>query len=225
MTAEAGAPDSQAGEPPVALPVALPLAGRVVVVVGGGETAARKLDALVGTGALIHVVAPRLSAATRAHVDASRTTSWRAARFAPDTLVGAALVFAATDIAEVDHAVSVAARAAGIPVNAADRPDDCTFFMTATVRRGPVTIAVSTSGVSPALASYLRRRLEGLVGQSLGELAARVGAARRARRASTGTTVDAPWSSVVDDDLWERAEAQDWAAVDERLAAITVDVR
>jgi len=80
--------------------------------------------------------------------------------FRPADLRGAFLAFAATDDRHVNHAVMLAARRLGIPVNVADARDECSFILPARITRGNIQIAVSTSGESPRAAAALRRKIE-----------------------------------------------------------------
>jgi uroporphyrin-III C-methyltransferase/precorrin-2 dehydrogenase/sirohydrochlorin ferrochelatase len=138
------------------LPIFLRLEGRLAVLVGGGEIAARKIELLRRAGARIRVVAPVL-APQLATLDG---IEHRARRFHPDDLDGAELVIAATDDRAVNAAVAAAARARHLPVNVVDDPALCSFIMPAIVDRGRVVAAISTGGASPVLARLLRGRLE-----------------------------------------------------------------
>jgi uroporphyrin-III C-methyltransferase/precorrin-2 dehydrogenase/sirohydrochlorin ferrochelatase len=99
----------------------------------------------------------------------------RAKPFEDDDLAGMEMAVAATDDARANEAVARAAKALRIPVNVADDPALSTFLMGSTVSRGPVRIAISTSGASPALARKLRARIEGAVPEEYGRLAALAG--------------------------------------------------
>jgi len=101
---------------------------------------------------------------------------------APAELAHFALVFAAGLPRDAAIALAVACRACGVPVNVADEPELCSFYMPALVERGPVTVAISTGGTSPALAAALRRRLDHALPRHLGSLAALLGALRPAVR-------------------------------------------
>jgi uroporphyrin-III C-methyltransferase/precorrin-2 dehydrogenase/sirohydrochlorin ferrochelatase len=138
------------------LPIFLRLEGRLAVLVGGGEVAARKAELLRRAGARLRVVAPELTAALAA-LDA---IEHRAGLFRPEDLDGADLVIAATDDRAVNAAVAEAARARHLPVNVVDDPDLCGFIMPAIVDRGRVVAAISTGGASPVLARLIRARLE-----------------------------------------------------------------
>lgn len=142
-------------------PICLDLAGKRCLVVGAGPEAERKAGALRRAGA--HAV-----------------TAWH---FVPADLDGCALAFAADAPPAVGEAVSRAARARGILVNVADRPELCSFIMPAVIERAPVTLAISTGGTSPALARRLRETLDVIVPRRLGALAALAGEFRaRVRR-------------------------------------------
>jgi uroporphyrin-III C-methyltransferase/precorrin-2 dehydrogenase/sirohydrochlorin ferrochelatase len=139
-------------------PAFLKLEGVSVVVVGGGNVAAGKLDGLVAAGARITVVAPSISPAIRARRDIALIEK----PFRPDHLAGARWVVAAATPA-VNREVAQAAAAQGLFVNAVDDPAIATAFLGGVVRRGPVEIAISTGGLAPALAGLLREALEAVL--------------------------------------------------------------
>jgi precorrin-2 dehydrogenase/sirohydrochlorin ferrochelatase len=136
-------------------PVGLIVAGRRVLVVGGGKVAAEKVRNLAACGAAVTVVAPDVDDAISS-LDAV-TVEQRA--YEPgDAANGYRLVIAATDDAAVNRQVHDDADGAGVWVNAADDPANCTFTLPAVLRRGNVTVGVATGGSSPALAGGLRAR-------------------------------------------------------------------
>ncbi|HEU4840351.1 MAG TPA: NAD(P)-dependent oxidoreductase, partial [Ilumatobacteraceae bacterium] len=94
--------------------------------------------------------------------------------------------------------VAAAATAAGIWVNAADQPADCSFILPAIARRGPLTVAVSTGGASPALARRLRDRAGALLTAEVVALAHDLQARRAAVREGGGSTEDVDWSGLID---------------------------
>jgi siroheme synthase-like protein len=126
------------------------------LVVGGGPVAARKAAGLLEAGAVVTVVAPRAVAELR---DDPRVRH-HAREYRRGEVASYHLAVTATGVAEVDAQVARDARAAGVPVNSADDPANCTFTLPAVVRRGDLQIAVSTTGRSPALASWLRARID-----------------------------------------------------------------
>jgi uroporphyrin-III C-methyltransferase/precorrin-2 dehydrogenase/sirohydrochlorin ferrochelatase len=143
------------------LPLFLKLAGRKVVVVGGGKVALAKLDALEGAAARITVVAPEIGAElVRPGIQLERRI------FTPADLDGAWLVIAAAP-AEVNREVAKAAEERRIFVNAVDDPASGSAYTGGVFRRDGVTVAISTDGEAPALAGLLREGLEALLPDEL----------------------------------------------------------
>jgi uroporphyrin-III C-methyltransferase/precorrin-2 dehydrogenase/sirohydrochlorin ferrochelatase len=138
-------------------PVFLKLAGRRVLVVGGGPVATSKIDSLLAAGAEISVVAPEMTP----DIDASPLTRHRR-EFRPDDLEGAWLVVAAAT-PEVNREVARAAEARAVFVNAVDDPPNATAYLGGIVRRAGVTLAISTNGHAPALAGLLREALDAVL--------------------------------------------------------------
>jgi len=174
-------------------PVFLDLAGIPVLVVGAGPIGVRKAEALQQAGARVRVVATALDEA----LERDRYDDVRERAFQADDLDGMRLVITATGDAEVDAAVSAAARARGIWTNAADQPVDCEFILPAIVRSGRVTVAVSTDGASPALAMALRDRIATMLGDDVAALAEELAEARAAVKAGGGSTEDVDWSAMI----------------------------
>jgi len=159
------------------LPIFLNLNGRDVVLVGGGGVAAAKLHALVAAGARVRVVAPKLDAdIERAGADAGPVGLVRR-QFVDADLDGAWLVVAAAT-PEVNRQVAAAAEARRVFVNAVDDPANATAFLSGTIRRDGVTLAISTNGDAPALTALVREALDALLPDDLGTWVER---ARRAR--------------------------------------------
>jgi uroporphyrin-III C-methyltransferase/precorrin-2 dehydrogenase/sirohydrochlorin ferrochelatase len=158
-------------------PVFLKLRHRRVVVVGGGNVAASRVEALLAAGADVTVVAPFISPAIRA---SGVTLVSRG--FTPTDLDGAWLVVAAATPA-VNRDVGAAAEARRLFVNAVDDPDTATAYTGGVFRRGAVTIAVSTGGVAPALAGLLREGLEAVVPDDVETWVREARALRRRQRA------------------------------------------
>jgi len=143
---------------------------RRTVVVGGGHVAVRKVEGLLEAGADVTVISPTFRPELVALSEAGRVTVVSRSYRVGD-LAGAFLVFAATGDAQVNQAVWREAERCGCLVNVVDDPAHCNFILPAVVRRGDVTVAVSTGGASPALARRLRERLETLVGPEYGKFA------------------------------------------------------
>jgi uroporphyrin-III C-methyltransferase / precorrin-2 dehydrogenase / sirohydrochlorin ferrochelatase len=138
-------------------PVFLKLAGRRVLVVGGGPVATSKIDALVAAGAEVTVIAPAMTP----DIDASPVARHRR-EFRPDDVEGAWLVVAAAT-PDVNRDVARAAEARGVFVNAVDDPPNATAYLGGVVRRAGVTLAISTNGHAPALAGLLREALDAVL--------------------------------------------------------------
>jgi precorrin-2 dehydrogenase/sirohydrochlorin ferrochelatase len=107
-------------------------------------------------------------------------------------------VVAATSDPEVNRQVHDEAEAAGIWVNAADDPANCSFTLPAIVRRGPLSVAVATDGRSPALASWLRAKLEAEIGPEYEELLRLLGSERDGLRSAGIATEGLPWRTALD---------------------------
>jgi uroporphyrin-III C-methyltransferase / precorrin-2 dehydrogenase / sirohydrochlorin ferrochelatase len=149
-------------------PIFVDLKDRPVVVVGGGEEALRKVRLLLKTDARIGVIAAELHDELESLADLGRI-EWIARVFVPMLLDDAALVYSAD--ANLNHAVSAAARQRGIPVNAVDDAALSTFIVPAIVDRDPVVVAIGTEGTAPVLAQGIRARIEQLLPAALGRLA------------------------------------------------------
>lgn len=142
-------------------PVFLKLAGRRVVVVGGGPVAAGKLGALIEAEASVTVVAPEVvGAIASAPVEIVRRP------FRPEDVDGAWYVVAAAP-PDVNRAVAAAAHARGIFVNAVDDIENASAYAGAVLRRAGMTIALSTDGEAPALAGLMREGLEAVLPDDL----------------------------------------------------------
>jgi uroporphyrin-III C-methyltransferase / precorrin-2 dehydrogenase / sirohydrochlorin ferrochelatase len=159
------------------LPLFLDVRSRLVVVVGGGVVAHRKIEHLLKAHAQVRVVAPDLCKELAAHRDAGRIEH-RAVQFSPAQLDGALLVIGATDVEAVNEAVSVAARERGLLVNVVDDVARSSCIFPAIVDRSPLIVAVGTAGQSPSLARRVRTQIESLLPERLGSLASFAGAWR-----------------------------------------------
>jgi uroporphyrin-III C-methyltransferase/precorrin-2 dehydrogenase/sirohydrochlorin ferrochelatase len=146
------------------------VAGRRVVVVGGGHEAAAKIRLLSETKAEIVVYAPALDKETGVDLIAAHG-DWRGKHPSPADLAGAALVFAATGTEEGDRAIHALAKQAGVPINVVDRPELCDFFTPAIVNRAPLAVAVASEGVAPVLSRHVRARIEAMLAPAFGDLA------------------------------------------------------
>jgi siroheme synthase-like protein len=215
-------------------PVGLVVADRPCLVVGGGRVAARKIAGLLTCGAAVTVVAPEAHVALGLLARDGAFSRLRGPHltvhlrpYCPGEASGYRLVVAATGDPAVDASVFRDAEDAGVWVNSADDPDHCTFVLPAVTRDGSVSVAVSTGGASPALASWLRRRVAEAIGTGLGPLAALLDDARdriHARGASTETVdweglLDGPLPALVREGNLEEARLLLDAAVDSAAPA------
>lgn len=139
------------------------LEGKPCLVVGGGPVAARKVNGLLLAGAKVTVVSPE-ACEVIADLAERGEIRWKREAWREDFVPGNSVVMVATDDDEINRRAAADARRAGAPVNVADNPAECDFVLPAVLRRGSVTVAVSTGGASPALAAYLRRRLQETIG-------------------------------------------------------------
>jgi precorrin-2 dehydrogenase/sirohydrochlorin ferrochelatase len=137
----------------------LKLDGRPCLVVGAGSIGEPKIRSLIECGARVRVVAPLASTAVREAASLG-TLSWSQREFELSDLDDVFLVVAATSSVEVNHAIYQAAQERGILCNVVDDPPHCDFFYPAVVRRGHFQIAISTGGLSPALAQRVRKQFE-----------------------------------------------------------------
>lgn len=151
-------------------PVSLRVEGKCCVVIGGGAVAQRKVQDLLKAGAQVRVIAPDVSPDI-ASLARDGQVEWHPRAASETDVEGAFLVIAATDDRDLNARIAAAADAAGKLANAVDQPDDCSFFVPATVRRGPILLTVSTGGASPALARRIRQKLETEIGPEYGDLA------------------------------------------------------
>jgi precorrin-2 dehydrogenase/sirohydrochlorin ferrochelatase len=196
-------------------PVNLRVAGRRCLVVGGGRVAVQKAAELVACGAVVDVVAPEIDPAL---VDLPGTTCHRR-RYAPGEAAGYRLVLTAADDPAVNRSVRDDADAAGIWVNSADDPDNCTFTLPARVRRGPLLLTFSTGGRSPALSVWLRRHFSEEIGPeylTLLELLEE----ERIRLQQAGTpTEPLDWQGALDSGMLDLVREGHLAEAKERLQA------
>jgi siroheme synthase-like protein len=181
-------------------PASLNIHGKRCVVIGGGEVALRKARALLDCGAKVTVVSPTL------HPDLAKLGEARRIRpihreFQPEDLADASIAIAATDVKEVNQRVADAGREQGVFVNVVDDSERSDFIVPSFFRRGGLTIAVSTSGMSPALARKIRTRLEGIFGREFGRLLSMIKDVRSELKGQ-GIAVSADaWQEALDVDL------------------------
>ncbi len=146
-------------------PAFLDLRGKNAVVVGGGAVAERKILALLKAGAAVTVISPLITSRIRMEKQ-KKTLSHISRSYQKGDLRGSLIVIAATDDPSVNKQV---AEDAPSLVNVVDVPKDCSFIAPSVIKRGALTIAISTGGVSPALAKTIRKELEQIYGPEISQ--------------------------------------------------------
>jgi precorrin-2 dehydrogenase/sirohydrochlorin ferrochelatase len=197
-------------------PILLDLRGRLVIVVGGGRVAARKVADLLEAEAEIILISPTL------HPDLATLVSrfqYYATEYAQGMMVemiewdlNPLLVFAATDSPEVNQQVADEAHDLGILVNRADSGSGHDFSSMAAIRRGDVTIALATGGDSPALSAHLRRKIEAEIGVEYATLSRWLSELRpRVKREIKPEARPVLWRAIIDSPALDHLRAGDEA--------------
>ncbi len=153
------------------------------LVVGGGAVALRKAEALSEFGAKLTVIAPAVLPELRARLGAA----CQEREFQIEDLLDQELVVAATDDAALNHRIGVCCKEAGIPVNAVDQIEDCSFLFPAYRKEGEVVAAFVSGGQSPVVSQYLKAQIGEALTPLLGELAAFLGSLRETLRKTVAT--------------------------------------
>lgn len=221
-------------------PIFVEMRGRKVLLVGGGHVALEKIGKLVESEADVTVVAPALIPEVRSFIDDGRARLLER-EFEPGDTAGAEVVFVATDNGAINREVADEARGRGLWVNAADDVENCDFILPGVARAGRITIATSTGGASPALARWLRERMEAFLADdvvALGDVLAelRVRARARDRECASGCDRTQPpppllcktcpnrippdlWQTAIDDGVIDLLRAGDRAGASARIAS------
>ncbi len=140
-------------------PAMLDIRGRVAIVIGGDRVAAGKAAALAASGAYVNVQSLEFCEELLKLVEQKQVTLRRKA-YEPGDLAGAFVVIAATNDPQLVQSIWAETQERGQLVNIVDIPEYCTFILPSILRRGQLTIAVSTEGASPGLAKRIRHSLE-----------------------------------------------------------------
>ncbi len=142
-------------------PVMVNMNGKSVVIIGGGEVAARKVADLLEAGAVVKVISPEFNDDIIKAADLYKDKVILLKRkYEKNDLNGAFIVFSATNDSAVNAGVFREAEESGILINAVDDPPNCSFYVPSFVRKGDLLFALSTGGASPAMAARLRREIE-----------------------------------------------------------------
>lgn len=151
-------------------PLFLNVSGKKCVVVGGGQVALRKVEAFLSHGADVEVISPDLCSGLHRLADNGEIAALRR-HYQSGDLAGALIVVAATDDRSINIEVAKKAKESAVLANVVDDADNSDFIVPSSVRRGDITIAISTAGRSPALARKIRSRLEKEFGDEYAALA------------------------------------------------------
>lgn len=205
-----------------AFPMFIRTTGRRVTIVGGGEQAAQKARLILKTDAEILLVADRLEDELQTLVDEGRAR--QVTGLSAQVFEGAAMGFVATGCPALDAAAHGLAQAARCPVNVVDQPDLCDLTTPAIVDRDPVVVAIGSEGTAPVLTREIKTRLEELLPQGLGGLAALAGRLRPSVNARVPRSRRrALWAWVFKGaprDTWTRGQERDAArAIKQAIAA------
>jgi siroheme synthase-like protein len=182
---------------PTYYPIFLRLQGKNCVVIGGGNVALRKVKGLLECGAKVTLISPK------PHPEIVKLSKRRAIHliqrdYEKEDLEDAVSVFACTDVKKVNHKVAEDAKKVGALVNVADDPRSSDFIIPSFFRKGNLTIAVSTAGVSPALARKIRMRLEKSFGKEYASLLSIVGEIRSGMKKKGIILGAEAWQKVLD---------------------------
>jgi siroheme synthase-like protein len=191
------------------------------VVIGGGKIAEGKVEGLLAAQAKVTVISPDLTSYLHALVEDRRIT-YLARTYQPGDLTGAFLVICATDQAKINHQVWQEASANRQLVNVVDDTPRCNFIAPSILRRGDLTIAISTSGKAPALAVRLKERLQHELGPEYERFLELAGELREplARHIPDFETRKALWYELVDSEILDLLAQGDEAGAREIISQI-----
>ena len=174
-------------------PINLNLEGRSCLVVGAGRIGLRKTEQLLAAGARVTVVAPEVVGDF-----AGLPVTLHQRAFELTDLDGQRLVITATGNRELDQLIYDTCEERGIWINSADDPERCAFTLPAVVRRGDLMVTVSTGGNSPALSSWMRQKLEALVGPEFEKVVNELAQERELIHAEGRSTEDIDWKPIIE---------------------------
>ena len=147
-------------------PFFVDLKGRNGLIAGGGTVALRKAEKLLEFGAQITAVAPKINSGFLKYPGISIIKR----EFSPDDLENTSFVIAATDNRELNRSIYELCRNRGIPVNTVDDKELCTFIFPSLVKRGELTIGISTGGASPTAAVFLKEKINSILPDNFDEI-------------------------------------------------------
>ena len=202
-------------------PVFFDIHAKRCLVVGGGMVAERKVRGLLREKADVVIVSPAVTEGI-SRLAARAQCCWLKKKYTADDLHGAFLVFAVTDSPTVQDRVAFDAEALGLPVNVADQPERCTFHVPAVLRRGDLTLAVSTAGKSPALAAMVRQMLAKQYGEEHAQLLSLMGKLRPLviNAARTSDERKSLFQKILHEDMIHWIKSGHWDRVQHHLQTV-----
>ena len=202
-------------------PVYIELREQPCVVIGGGKIAEGKVEGLLAAQANVTVISPDLTARLRGLLEEKQIT-YLARTYQPGDLTGAFMVICATDRAEINHQVWQEATDNRQLVNVVDDTPRCNFIAPSILRKGDLTIAISTSGKAPALAVRLKERLQHELGPEYERFLELAGELREplARQVPDFETRKALWYEIVDSEILEVLARGDESAAREIISRV-----
>ena len=201
------------------IPIFLQVEDKSCLVVGGGEVAARKAQALAAAGASVTLISPQVTATLTEEAGSGRIALLRRA-YRDGDMAGHLLVYAATNDPELNRRLFEEARRLNILINVADSPDHCSFIAPSVIRRGRLQVAISTAGASPALARNIRERMEIWLGDELEVLLEIMAGARDwLKRHEPDAAIRArKLNGLAASDLGDALRAGDWGVAEKIIA-------
>jgi precorrin-2 dehydrogenase/sirohydrochlorin ferrochelatase len=200
----------------------LRLSGRRSLVVGGGEIGLEKVEGLLACGGDVVLVAPEAHPALR-ELAAEGSITWQQRGYRAEDLEGCLIAIAATDDTDINIQVFNDAEKRAMLINVVDVPPLCNFILPAIVRTGPLAVAISTAGASPALAKRMKREISELFGEPYATLAVLLNDVRGWAKGTLPTYQDRKefFEAIVngDPDPIELLRAGDSAAVKDLIVA------
>lgn len=202
-------------------PIFLNLQNRRVVVIGGNKFALEKTEALLNAGACVTIIASQLIAPLQ-EIISTHHIPHIVREYREGDLENAFLVISTLNDSEINARIFAEANARNIAVNVVDDPPHCSFIAPSILRRGDLTIAISTSGKAPAVAVRLRQKLEQEVGDEYARFLEIAGMLRAplAKKYPDFETRKKLWYDVVDSDVLDLLRAGDETRARERIAEI-----
>jgi precorrin-2 dehydrogenase/sirohydrochlorin ferrochelatase len=157
----------------------LNMSGKLAVIIGGGDVAARKLADLIDAGANIKIISPEFNddLIKTSELFKDRVTLINR-KYQKNDLAGTLLVFSATNDTNVNREIFDEAKEKNILINAVDDPPNCSFYIPSFIRKGDLILSISTSGASPAMAARLRREMEKHIPENIELILERLNKAR-----------------------------------------------